>query len=97
MLKRVLIIKSHVGVSRYYAELPETEAGYIVRQRDIPSPYASGPTHIVWSDPKRGNVIIVETSHKNYEVFSVGNIPVFATEDDCLAGVCLVAGGQAKP
>jgi hypothetical protein len=54
--------------------------GYIPRRSDIPSPYAYSPVHTVYNDPKRGRVIIVETSHKRFDVFSIGS--VFATSDD---------------
>jgi hypothetical protein len=81
MAQRILRITSHAGHYRYLDTL--TNAGYIVRQSDIPSPYAYSPTHVVYHDPKRGDVFIVETSHKRYDVFRVpANVTIYRTDAD---------------
>ena len=66
---RVKRITSHVGLSRFLNG--RERAGWVVRQTDIPSPYASGPDHLVFSDPDHWRVIVVETKHKTYDVFKV--------------------------
>lgn len=67
--KRIKTITSHVGLARFLDEAPD--AGfYIARDENIPSPYAYSPTHTVYAW-KGKNVIVVETSHKRYEVFEV--------------------------
>jgi hypothetical protein len=81
-MKRILRITSHAGKARYLATLTDGWLGWIVRQKDIPSPYAYSPTHGVYHDPKRGAVIIVETSHKRYDVFAVDHdvTTIYATD-----------------
>jgi hypothetical protein len=69
-MKKVKTISSHVGVFRYLRECYSRHVGYIPRQREIRSPYAWGPTHIIWKHKTTGRyVFIVETSHKRYEVY----------------------------
>ncbi len=82
-MKRLLRITSHAGHAHYLATLTPGELGWIVRQRDIPSPYAYSQTHLVSHDPVRGPVIIVETAHKRYDVFRVDHdvTTVYATDD----------------
>jgi hypothetical protein len=81
MLTRVKRITSHVGLGRFLRE--RESVGFIVRQRDIPSPYASSPTHLVYRDPTHGPVIVVETRHKTYDVFAVPPaLTVFATDEE---------------
>lgn len=77
-MKRLLRITSHAGHARYLATV--TDAGWIVRT-DIPSPYASGPSHGVYLDRKRGLVIIVETKHKTFDVFSVDGMTLYTTDE----------------
>jgi hypothetical protein len=80
MANRILRIASHAGKARYLRTLDD--AGWIVRQADIRSPYAYSPTHLVYSDPRRGMVFIVETSHKRYDVFAVpAGLTVYQTDD----------------
>lgn len=76
MLKRLLRITSHAGKYRYLAEVGHEIVGWVPRQADIPSPFASGPTHGVYLDPQRGPVIIVETAHRRFDVFSTGDLTV---------------------
>jgi hypothetical protein len=71
MLERIKRIRSHVGYGRYLATCDDT-AYEIPRQRDIPSPYAYSPVHSVYYDTiAKRHVVIVETSHKCYDVFAV--------------------------
>jgi len=71
MLERIHRVRSHAWCGRYLATCDETP--YVVpRQADIPSPYAYSPTHSVYYDTtSRRYVVIVETSHKCYDVFVV--------------------------
>jgi len=69
-LRRIKRITSHVGVSRYMAELAFT-GSTIPRQRDIPSPYAYSTKHLVYRNEFKELVIVVETAHKQYDVFLV--------------------------
>jgi len=68
--KRIKRITSHVGLSRYYATVADTNH-HIDRVTSIPSPYASGPDHIVYRDSQERLVFVVETAHKTYDVFQV--------------------------
>ena len=73
-MKRIKRIRSHAGHARFLAEMPESDwfIGEIPWQKDIASPYAYSPTHCVmqWQDKR---VIIVETSHKCFDVFELPN------------------------
>lgn len=78
---RIRTIKSHVGVSRFLAETGESPAGWVDLPREIPSPYASGSKPVFrWTVTERTTgakvgdelfVVVVETSHKVYEVYAV--------------------------
>jgi hypothetical protein len=77
-MTRVKRIRSHTGMARYLATV--TDGGWIVRQ-DVPTPYASGPDHLVHLDPTHGAVIIAETAHKVYDIFAVpSTVTIFATD-----------------
>ena len=68
-LRRVKVISGYASHARFNAECKWT-GGYIPRQDAIPSPYCYSPTHqcFTW----RGmTCILVETSHRRYEVFEV--------------------------
>lgn len=68
-IKRIKRITSHVGLSRYMRDL--TPCGEIPRIREIPSPYAFSPTHKTYQHKVTFQVVfIVETAHKQYDVFS---------------------------
>lgn len=81
---RVKVIRSHIGVSRFFAETSSVEesepAGWVKVPASIPSPFASGDVKPVyrWRD---AYVLCVETRHKVYEVFSVSPRLVYASED----------------
>jgi len=83
-MERLLRIKSHAGIGRYLASV--THCGYILRHAEIPSPFAYSPTHLVYQDAKRGKVIVVETAHKQYDVFRVAEIS-WSQERDALKEV----------
>ena len=70
-LQRVKRIRSHTGHARFLAECSEEPIGHIARRDDIPSPYAYSPDWPVWDHPTRGPVLIRETSHRCFDVFSV--------------------------
>lgn len=70
LVKRIKRITSHVGLSRYMDTLADTNH-IIDRIREIPSPYAYSPEHIVYRTPEGQYVFIVETAHKTYDVFLV--------------------------
>ena len=69
-MERIKRITSYSGHARFLASLDRFGIGTIPRQKEIPSPYAYSPDHQVhvW---KMNQVIIVETAHKQYDVFSV--------------------------
>jgi hypothetical protein len=81
-LTRIKRVRSHSGYARFLADTSAKPIGEIPRQRDIPSPYASGPNHLVYN--WRGRPIItVETAHRCYDVFEVpigAVLPVGSTE-----------------
>lgn len=66
--KRILRIKSHAGHARYLATLEDTDRE-IARIPEIPSPYAYSPTHVLYQDQLGRDVFIVQTAHKQYDVF----------------------------
>ena len=72
VFNRVKRITSHVGLSRYMAELVTTGME-IARVAEIPSPYAFSSTHTVYHvvEEDGSDVIIIETAHKRYDVFAV--------------------------
>ena len=72
MLERVARIRSHAGYGRFLGICRDTP--YILpRQVDIPSPYAWCATHTVYRLENTDDAfrIIVETSHRCYDVFRV--------------------------
>ena len=69
-MERIKTIRSHKGFGDWLAEVEEEPMGYIPRQDNIPSPYSSCSTHIVY-DWNGKRVIAVETDHKVYEIFAV--------------------------
>lgn len=74
MLKRIKRIDSHVGHARFLAKCSEDAVGFIPRQADIPSPYRSSPEWNVFKyETMEGQpfVVIVETAHKQFDVFEV--------------------------
>lgn len=77
-LRRIKRIRSHAGHARFLAACEPEPIGTVPRQ--IPTPYASGPTHIVWAWGGTP-VVIAETSHKVYDVFRVDG-PLGPKEED---------------
>jgi hypothetical protein len=85
--KRIKRITSHAGHHRFLALVDdiiwtETQGigGWIPRDRDIKTPYCSGPTHCVYLFGDR-KVFIAETAHKVYDVFDCTNDQIFATDE----------------
>lgn len=65
--RRLRVVIGHSGLARFMAEI-EGPIGSV--PREVPTPYAYGPTHAVWS--WRGvPVVIAETRHRRHEVFRV--------------------------
>ena len=71
-MRRIKRINSHTGHARFLAETdgPYNIVGWIPRQADIPSPYACSPTHGLYNWKGR-LVFVVETAHKQYDVFAI--------------------------
>jgi len=71
VLERIKRLRSHVGYGRYLAGCDDTP--YVIpRQADIPSDYSYSGTHgVLYDTTSRRYVVIVETSHKCYDVFVV--------------------------
>lgn len=65
---RIKRINSHAGHARFLAMCKITSKR-IPRVREIPSPYAYSPDHTLFIDDKGRHVFIVETAHKQYDVF----------------------------
>ena len=79
-LQRIQRMTSHSGHARCLAECDDTPY-CIARQADIPSPFAYSPTwNVYWY--REQYVIIRETAHKRYDVFSVPNHLLQPKEDD---------------
>ena len=72
VFNRIKRIHSHVGVGRYMDSLRIQIPGLVIpRVAAIPSPYAYSPVHQVYTDSLDRTVFIVETAHKQYDVFQV--------------------------
>ena len=78
-VKRIKRITSHVGLSRFMETLDLT-LFVTPRIAAIPSPYAYSPTHAVYQMKRPGlmpiHIIIVETKHKQYDVFDASTLPL---------------------
>jgi hypothetical protein len=73
---RIKRITSHSGHARYLAGLTSTTL-VTPRIAAIPSPYAFSATHQVYQNELGQYVIIVETAHKQYDVFRLNkNAPL---------------------
>lgn len=83
--QQIKVIRSHVGVSRFYAELPTEPAGFVQMPSSIPSPYEYAKARTVWAF-RGGFALIVETAHKTYLVFAVSPRLVRSTEEQVLGG-----------
>lgn len=95
-MKRILRITSHAGHSRYLREMPDEAIGWIPKQTGIPSPYRYSATHLVYRDPTRGPVIIVETAHKRYDVFAVPpETRIFETDEEAQDAYMAARGALA--
>lgn len=69
-MERIKRIRSHTGYARFLANCLFVDT--MPRQADIPSPYAYSSEHVVYKyEPTGQNVIIVETAHKQFDVFRV--------------------------
>jgi hypothetical protein len=82
--KKIKTITSHVGLSRWLAEVDQQPTGYLARVQceEIPSPYAYSPVKFILNWNGR-EVIEFETSHRRYEVFEVpSNMLRFKTEEE---------------
>ena len=79
MLPRIKALTSHAGYGRFLDQCTDT-AYVIPKQADIPSPYAYSPEHVVFQHEAQ-YVIVVETRHKRYEVFSVTQDMLQVSED----------------
>lgn len=66
--RRIKRITSHAGHARYLAGV-RTTSRRIPRQAYIQSPYAYSPDHALYVDDKGRDVFIVETAHRQYDVF----------------------------
>lgn len=68
-ITKIKTITSHAGYARFLATLTsEDPIGTIPRK--IHTPYAYGPTHIVWALGDK-QVFTAEVRHKRYEVWEV--------------------------
>jgi hypothetical protein len=66
-IKRIKRINSHAGHARFLMACHMTSKR--IPRQDIPSPYAYSPDHTLFIDGKGRDVFIVETAHKQYDVF----------------------------
>ena len=79
-LQRIKRLTSHSGQARFLAECDDTPY-CIARQADIPSPYFYSPTWIVYAY-RAQYVVVCETAHKRYDVYSVPSSLLQSREDD---------------
>ena len=79
MRKPLKTVRSHVGYGQWLDECPAV--GFIPRQTDLPSPYASGPVDAVF-EWKGHKVFFRETAHKVYRMFEVPAHETITNSDD---------------
>lgn len=81
-MKRVRRITAHVDHYRFRDEFLHggVPIGYVVHPAGIITPYSHSPSRTVYDHPKYGPVIILETAHKRFDVFSVRGARVYATD-----------------
>uniref|UniRef100_A0A6H2A2L7 Uncharacterized protein n=1 Tax=viral metagenome TaxID=1070528 RepID=A0A6H2A2L7_9ZZZZ len=81
-MRRLRVLSAYTARARFLAECEERPAGWIVAPpRDaIPSPYFSSLTRLVWKHDSGTLVIVSETQHRRFEVWSVEGSTVYATE-----------------
>ena len=68
MNTRIKRITSHAGHARFLATVKITSKR-IPRIAEISSPYAYSPDHTLYLDDKGRYLLIVETAHRQYDVF----------------------------
>lgn len=73
-MERLKVITSYAANTRWFEETAEEPLGEIPRQ-DISSPYMYSPSHTVYSWEGKA-VINVETSHRRYEIYDIGDIEI---------------------
>jgi hypothetical protein len=88
-MHRIKTIRSHVGHARFLGEcersLADPELNHIVGflpHHRLPalSPYHYAPSFAVYRHGD-DNVLVLETSHKNYEVWSIDARDLYSTEE----------------
>ena len=85
-MRTLKTITSHSGLARFYSGVygAVQESGW-VRRLPVPTPYASGPTHAVYTWRSQ-SVIIAETAHRRYEIIRVpSDALIFPREAEALA------------
>lgn len=82
-MKRIKTITSHAGYARFLELCLSAGRGFVAR-RHVPANdrYSYGPTKAVLEMKDGRLVIIVETSHKHYEVWQVPQSLVRQTESE---------------
>jgi len=78
-MKRILTINSYFRLGMFMANI-EGPIGEILRNNELPSPYAYSQTHNVYLTTAADKVIIVETKHRHFEVFKLDNEIVLPLE-----------------
>ena len=71
--KKIKTITSYTQQYRFLSETNymDNSLDTIPRIKEILSPYAHSLEHVVYWHPKHGRIIMVETSHKRFEVFKL--------------------------
>ncbi len=68
-MERISRLRGYTAHSRYLSDVVYTDRE-IPRITSIPSPYVYSPTHCVMQKDGK-DIIIVETAHRQYDVFAI--------------------------
>jgi len=78
--KQIKKITGYAADCRFWQDVSEKSAGYVIKPIGIPSPYAFSLTSIVY-EYNGHKIIHIETAHRTYNVFDVSGMTIYATEE----------------
>lgn len=69
---RLTTLVGYSALARYMARLPEDPLGEIPCTREYPAArYSFGPSYTVYGSPMGVGVVLIETAHRRFEVWTV--------------------------
>lgn len=77
--KRLKILNGYAAHARFLAEV--TDGGWILsKTAPVQQPFRSGPTNVLVVYQGQ-QVLVAETSQRRYEVWTVGDVTIYPTEE----------------